>query len=195
MRVLALVDAVLGYLDLLARWIAGGALLIMTIVLFGSSVSRSVFDWALVGSDEIGRVLAIWTTFLGAFVVVRANRHVAIDILLRLVSDRWFRLLTAVIGTVGGLTMAYVAWHGGDLAWRVFKSGQVSAVLPMMKVVFYLPVPIGGGLMTLAFFMLAAKAAAGTLERPPELAPIFETGATPAANARAPILPAGDAGE
>ena len=169
MRVLALVDAVLGYLDLLARWIAGGALLIMTIVLFGSSVSRSV--------------------------VVRANRHGAIDILLRLVSDRWFRLLTAVIGTVGGLTMAYVAWHGGDLAWRVFKSGQVSAVLPMMKVVFYLPVPIGGGLMTLAFFMLAAKAAAGTLERPPELAPIFETGATPAANARAPILPAGDAGE
>lgn len=174
MRLLTFIDAVLGYLDLLARWVAGGALLAMTFVLFGSSVSRFLFNWALVGSDEIARVLAIWTTFLGAFVVVRANQHVAIDILLRLVSDRWFRIVTAAIGIVSGITMTYVTWHGGALAWRVYQSGQVSAVLPMVKAVFYIPVPLGGGLMAAAFFMLAAKALTGALERPVELAPIFD---------------------
>lgn len=179
MRLLTFIDAALGYLDLLARWVAGSALLAMTIVLFGSSVSRFLFNWALVGSDEIARVLAIWTTFLGAFVVVRANQHVAIDILLRLVSDRWFRIITAAIGVIGGVTMSYVTWHGGTLAWKIWASGQVSAVLPMAKAVFYFPVPLGGGLMAAAFLVLAAKAAAGTLVRPAELAPIFDSETAP----------------
>ena len=36
-------------------------------------------------------------------------------------------IVTAIIGLVSGVTMAYVAWHGGTLAWKIYLSGQVSA--------------------------------------------------------------------
>lgn len=162
-------EAILGVIDRLARWGAGAALLVMTFVLFGNSLARFLFGVSFVGGEELARVLTIWLTFLAAYLVVRANAHVAIDILLRVVSERGYRIVTAVSSIVGAATTGYITWYGVILCDRIWSGGQMSSVLPMLKVVFYLPIPIGCGLMCMGFLINAVSAMTGHLKRPAEL--------------------------
>lgn len=162
-------EAILGVIDRLARWGAGVALLVMTFVLFGNSLARYLFGESFVGGEELARVLVIWLTFLAAYLVVRANAHVTIDILLRLVSERGYRIVTAITSTVGAATTGYITWYGVILCDRIWSGGQMSSVLPMLKVVFYLPIPIGCGLMCIGFVVNAVSALNGTLKRPAEM--------------------------
>ena len=128
MSVIGLVDRALGTIDIVVRWVAGGALLVMTIVLFGNSMIRFLFSISFVGGAELGRLMVIWLTFLGAYLVVRKNAHVAIDILLRVVPDRVYRWLQIAVGLIGCATMGYVGWIGQDLVEVVHTLKQVVCV-------------------------------------------------------------------
>lgn len=162
----SVLETLLGSLDRLVRLAAGVALLAMTLLLFGNSAARFLFGLSFVGGEELARVLTIWMTFLAAYLVVRKNSHVAIDILMRMVSESLYRGVTFVVSLIAAFTMAYITWFGVDLCIRIWASGQVSAVLPMLRVVFYLPIPIGCGLMSLAFAINAVKVLRGQLPRP-----------------------------
>lgn len=176
MRTLGLLDGALGLVDRLARLVAGLSLLTVTFVLFANSFGRYFFNISFVGGEELARILTIWLTFIGAYLVARVNRHVTIDIALRLVSERNYRRLLFVVSTITAVTVAYVAYLGVDLAWRVHTAGQVSAVLPLKRAWFYYPLPLGFGLMALAFAITAAKAALGQIERPPEMMVAVDSG-------------------
>lgn len=159
-------EAILGSLDRFARLAAGVALLIMTFLLFGNSTARFLFGVAFVGGEELARVLTVWMTFLAAYVVVRRNGHVAIDILIRLMNERAYRIVTFCVSLVAAITMAYVTRYGWEYAIKIWMSGQESAVLPMRRAVFYFPIPIGCGLMAMAFLINAVKVLRGDLPRP-----------------------------
>ena len=49
-----------------------------------------------------------------------------------------------------------------DPFFRFHASGQIDPMLEIPSALFYLPVPIGAGLMTLAFLQVAMKALDGT---------------------------------
>ncbi len=165
MRLIRAIEAALGVIDLIVKWIVGGALLSMTAVLFFNSIGRTFLSFSFVGGPALGRLLVIWLCFLGAYLLVRTNGHVAIDILSRAVSDRAHRWLAVVIGTVGAVTMAYVGWLGWIFTARRFAFGQMDPMLEVPIGLFYLPIPIGGFLMALAFLMAAVRAAALGTER------------------------------
>lgn len=166
-RALDLVDTALGPIDFIVRWLVGGALLIITFDLFVNSVARYLFAVSLFGSEELARLLVIWLTFLGSYLLVRRNGHITIDVTARLVGDRTYRWMTAFAAFAGAITCGYLAWLGYFYARGIFASGQVMTTLSAPAGLYYLPVPIGSGLMTLAFLQLALKAAVlGEPERP-----------------------------
>ncbi len=166
MKLVDAVERALGFVDAIVKWIIGGALLLMTAVLFLNSVGRTFVGVSFVGGPALGRLLVIWLCFLGAYLLVRNNGHVAVDILSRAVSDRAYRWLTVVIGVVGTLTMAYVGWLGLLFTAKRFAFGQMDPMLDVPTGFFYLPLPIGGFLMAVAFLFTAVKAALGRVERP-----------------------------
>ncbi len=159
-------EAAFGVVDVIVKWIVGGALLSMTAVLFVNAIGRTFLSMSFVGGPALGRLLVIWLCFLGAYLLVRTNGHVAVDIVSRAVSDRGYRRLNFVIGVVGSVTMGYVGWLGYLFTARRFAFGQMDPMLEVPTGLFYLPIPIGGFLMSAAFLMVAMKAVAGTLERP-----------------------------
>lgn len=159
-------EAILGSLDRFVRLAAGVALLVMTLLLFGNSTARFLFGVAFVGGEELARVLTVWMTFLAAYLVVRKNSHVAIDILLRLINERAYRVITFITSIVAAVTMAYITRYGVEYSFKIYASGQESAVLPMLRAVFYFPIPVGCGLMTMAFLINAVKVLRGDLPRP-----------------------------
>ena len=166
MKTLNAIEAAFGIVDVIVKWIVGGALLLMTAVLFFNSMGRTFFHESYVGGPALGRLLMIWLCFLGAYLLVRTNGHVAIDIVARAVSDRVYRWLSVVISVIGAVTMGYVGWLGYVFTAKRFAFGQMDPMLGVASGFFYLPLPIGGGLMAVAFMFAALNAGAKGAERP-----------------------------
>ena len=166
MKLVNALETAFGVVDVIVKWIVGGALLLMTAVLFVNAIGRTFLSMSFVGGPALGRLLVIWLCFLGAYLLVRTGGHVAVDIVSRAVSDRGYRWLSLVIGLVGAVTMGYVGWLGYLFTARRFAFGQIEPMLEVPTGLFYLPIPIGGFLMSAAFLMVVVKAVAGTLERP-----------------------------
>jgi len=166
MKLISKIEAALCVIDMIVRWFVGSALLLMTAVLFTNSISRTFLNFSFVGGPALGRLLLIWLCFLGAYLLVRNNGHVAVDLMSRVVPDRIYRWLCLVIGLVGGVTMAYVGWLGYVFTAKRFAFGQIDPMLEVPTGLFYLPIPIGGFLMAGAFLFEAVKALFGMVERP-----------------------------
>jgi TRAP-type C4-dicarboxylate transport system permease small subunit len=166
MKLIGKLEAALSVVDMFVRWFAGSALLLMTAVLFFNSIGRTFLNVSFVGGPALGRLLLIWLCFIGSYLLVRSTGHVAIDLLSRAVSDRVYRWLSFVIGLVGGVTMAYVSWLGYLFTAKRFAYGQMDPMLELPTGLFYLPIPIGGFLMAVAFLFEAYKALYGVAERP-----------------------------
>ncbi|MDH3580828.1 MAG: TRAP transporter small permease [Hyphomicrobiales bacterium] len=158
MALIRVVEAVLSLIDRLVMWLVGAMLLVMTIVLFANSIGRAALNLSFVGGPALGRLLMIWLTFMGAYLLVRSGGHIAIDITKRVVSGRSWRRLEVLIGLAGGATMGYVAWLGYQFTALRFSLGQMDPMLNIPTGVFYLALPLGCGLMALSFFHNALKA-------------------------------------
>ncbi len=155
-------ERALGAIDVVVRVIVVAALLSMTAVLFLNSIGRSVLNVSFVGGPALGRLLVIWLTFLGAYLAVRSGMHITVDVVRRLVPERVVEQLTVFVGLFSAVTCAWVAWLSAAFTWTRFASGQIDPMLEIPSGLFYLPVPIGAGLMTLAFLQAAMQALAGT---------------------------------
>src|SRR5678815_2878573 len=68
------------YCKLLCALMAGGLMLMVALV-FGNVVLRYVFNSGITVSEELGRWLFVWITFLGAIVALREHTHLGTDAL------------------------------------------------------------------------------------------------------------------
>jgi TRAP-type C4-dicarboxylate transport system permease small subunit len=145
------IERPLRVVDHITTWAIGLMLAVITLVLFTYAVARYFAGFTIIGGEELARCLMVWMTFLGAYLLVRTRGHVAIDLVSKALTGRWAALLNTLIAIVGIITCAYVAHLGWNLTNRIFSTGQRMSSLPLARGWFYLPVPIGFGLMTLAF--------------------------------------------
>ena len=165
MALIRFVEAALSYIDRLVMWFVGVMLLVMMIVLFANSIGRAVLNISFVGGPALGRLLMIWLTFMGAYLLVRTSRHISIDIAIRLASDRNRRLLVILINLAGAVTTGYLTWLGYLFTLSRFVRGQMDPMLSVPTGIFYLAIPLGCALMAISFFHNALKA---VVEDPPE---------------------------
>jgi TRAP-type C4-dicarboxylate transport system permease small subunit len=105
-------------------WAAIGMLLIMIVVAFAQAFLRNMtqqgFQWANSGlawldwADFILTKGTLWVAFLGASLAVHADKHVAIDIVQRLLSPKGRVALRSLVGFVGSLICIFLVkafWH------------------------------------------------------------------------------------
>ena len=154
-------ERILSRIDTIVRWIVVVALLTMTIVLFFNSIGRSALNVSFVGAAALGRLLVIWLTFLGAYLAVRTGSHITVDILQRFLTPDTVRKLSIPVGIAGAVTTAWIAWLSAAFTMTRFSFGQIEPMLEIPTGIFYLPLPIGASLMTLAFLQTALRSALG----------------------------------
>ncbi len=165
MALIGIVEASLNFIDRLVRWFVGVLLLVMVIVLFANSIGRTVLNISFVGGPALGRLLMIWLTFMGAYLLVRKSGHITIDIAIRLASDRGRRLLVILINFSGAATTGYLTWLGYLFTLSRFERGQMDPMLSVPTGIFYLAIPLGCALMAVSFFHNGLKA---ITEGPPQ---------------------------
>jgi len=102
-------------------------------------LSRYLFTVPIAFSEELGRFLFIWTSFLGAAIVMRKNEHIKLDLFHGRVSDRAYaRLQVFVFAAVALFSLAffYAGVRTLDVAFKQTASvsrlsmGAVYMILP-----------------------------------------------------------------
>jgi TRAP-type C4-dicarboxylate transport system permease small subunit len=86
---------------------------------FANAVGRYLFDFSLLGSDEIEVFIMVAMTFLGAVVVARRDEHLRMDVLVQLM-PRGVRLLLRVAEQ-----LLLIALAGFVVSQSYFYAGQM----------------------------------------------------------------------
>jgi len=125
-------------------------MLAMVTIIFSQVVARYALGNSLTWSEEVGRHIFVWLTFLGAALAVRTKGHVALDML---VNHLPRKLQVAVLG-LGHLVMmifAAVLIYAG-VYMITLGSRQMSAALQIPMKYIYIILPISGVLII--FYLL-----------------------------------------
>ena len=135
------------------RWLMIAALALMSVIIFANVVTRYLTDYSIPWSEELGRYLMIWLTFLGAGPVLRVGGHVAVDTLPDALPPAQARVLRLfIVAAVAGFCVV-VAWQGFSYVQRTLQQNTAVLEIPFGWVAA--AVPVG---MVLALWHLAAVA-------------------------------------
>lgn len=157
-------------IDQIAASIGAISLLATTAIVFFSALSRYIFSYGVTGSEELARLLMITMTFLGAYVLLRQDRHVNVDILNIAISPAIQRILRGATALTGTLLMLYLAWWSWQLVSFSANTGQRAPTLPVPRYFFFLPIAVGSSLMVLAGIDKLVRAITNTLPPLPSAA-------------------------
>ncbi len=91
-----------------------GLLSSMMLLSVAQIIAREVFETGFYWSGELVRLMVLWLAMVGAVAACRENRHIRIDAVSHLLSDRAVRVARVVVDTFAAGVCAMVAWH----AWR-----------------------------------------------------------------------------
>ncbi|PZX36757.1 TRAP-type C4-dicarboxylate transport system permease small subunit [Roseinatronobacter thiooxidans] len=150
-------------IDATVDFICATSLLAVTAVVFFNAMGRYLFSFALVGAEELARLLTVYLCFFGAYVLLRRDGHVSVDIITLVVPAGLLRLLRGVVGMVAGVTMLYLAWYSWQLVGFSMRTGQQASTLPVPRYVFFLPVAVSASLMVVASVDKVVRAITNTL--------------------------------
>jgi TRAP-type transport system small permease protein len=142
--------------DLVDRYISWAlviALLFMFMLIFLNVVLRFVFSTGVSIAEELARFAFVWTTFLGAYLAVRENRHIGISGLVGYVSKQHMWILKLVINAIETLILAVVLVG----AWEIFLAnmGGRAPVSGAPVAIAFSAVVVGAGAMLIIFAVRA----------------------------------------
>lgn len=138
----------------LTEALLGCTALAMALVIMVQVAARYLFNHSLFWSEELGRLLLVWLTFLGASVAYRRGAHPS-------VGPAFFRTglggRAALVPHTACLALfGLMAWHG----WRLLDlvQHQQTTTLGLSKAVPFAALPVAAALMCLhaAAFLAAA---------------------------------------
>jgi TRAP-type transport system small permease protein len=98
----------------LLRFFMAACLLAMVVLVFGNVVLRYAFNSGITVSEELGRWLFVWLTFIGAVVAMRDRAHLGMDSVVSRLPP-WGKKLCF---GVSNLLMLYAVWLFAKGSWR-----------------------------------------------------------------------------
>lgn len=118
--------------------------------------------WAM----ELSQLCLIWGSLLAMAWLLSARRHIAVDAVIRLLSERAQNVVEALAMLVVAVFSAAVAWKGWAIFWDSFERGRTTgSMLDLPSWVTELSIPVGFALLCAQALIEARRAYSGELER------------------------------
>lgn len=129
-----------------------------------------IIGHSLYWTEELTRFLFLWATFLGMAAGFRSAEHARITFVLRWFPQTLRRLALHLYVLLGVAFFFLVAYHGAELAWNQYRSGQVSPALQISIYTITLSVAMSAVLAAIAHIQSVYfdHAVRGTLEEAQE---------------------------
>lgn len=133
-------------------WAIAALMFAMMGVTFAQVVARYAFANSLSWSEELGRYIFVWITFLGMAAAFQSKAHIALDFLLTLLPARPSRALNVFNAFLVALVGVALVVGGASLI--KFGLNQRSAALGLPMYYIYAVIPFSGA--ALVYFALRA---------------------------------------
>ena len=129
-------------------FIAGLALVVITLIIPWGVFTRYVLNSASSWPEPLAILLMIWLSFLSAVICYREHLHIAVGWIPNKLSGAARTALGLLIECCMLATNLFLLWYGIGLVKATWY--QTIAEFPAVSVgISYLPVPIGGAICTL----------------------------------------------
>ncbi|MEO8278993.1 MAG: TRAP transporter small permease [Ideonella sp.] len=113
---------------------------VMATLIFGNVMLHNVVSADLVWTIELGELLMVWVTFLGAAAATRRGSHMVVNELIDRLGPASRRAADAAIQAVVLLTLALLTWYGVEIAQAGMMSQLTVLGWPMASQYAALPV-------------------------------------------------------
>ena len=137
------------------KWVIIIASVLMVVCMAYQVITRYLFHRGNVWSEELTRLLCIWTVLLGSAVAIREKGHLQIDALTNLFHGKKKNVIDAVIDIVVLIFIVIMIKYSIELCRSV--GSATSAGLKVSKVYIYMVMPIGFGCMVLSSIEVIMK--------------------------------------
>jgi TRAP-type C4-dicarboxylate transport system permease small subunit len=132
--------------------IAGTALLLLLVLVFGQILARNILHSSIPEADILSRYMVLYIAFFGAALAVRSHRHIRLDIVAAFLSHRRIRQIRTPLYVISAAVCSVFAqaatrfWYDD---WQyVADSERWSSILALIT-------PFGFGLLALNFLLAA----------------------------------------
>ena len=122
--------------------VASTFLLVMTIATFANVIARYIFNAPIPWAEELARYSFIWLVFVGAAVCTKRGRHVAVDVVVKLLPSLGQTLCDVLVKVGVVLLMAILVYYGTLL---MISATQPTSTLNIPTYLVYLAVPLSAG--------------------------------------------------
>ena len=128
----------------------------MMLLSVGQIIAREVFSSGLFWSGEVVRLMVLWVAMIGAVAACREDRHIRVDAISHLLSDRAVAIARIVVDTFAAAVCGVLAWH----AWRYLQieiefSETVLQGVPAWMA--HVVVPVAFALLSYRFLVAVAR--------------------------------------
>lgn len=132
--------------------VAASAMLLAAVLIVAWMVAYRAAGHSTYWELESAVYLMVAAVFLGSPYCLKTGGHVAVDLLGHYLPDELLRPVNYAVGVIGLAVCAYLAYMGGDLAWRAFEEGERTGSLwNPPKWPLFLSMPLGLGLTALQY--------------------------------------------
>lgn len=122
-------------------------LAVMSIVIFMQVVYRYIFRASLPWSEEFGRYILVYLTFLGASVAVKKNSHIGVEMIVKLLPRSLAKVIEWVANVISLAFFAILIVYGSKVVKITMT--QLSPAMHVKMGYIYMAVVIGAVLMTI----------------------------------------------
>lgn len=148
---------------LIVKWVVIAASILMVLCMAYQVFTRYFLHMANAWSEELTRLMCIWTVVLGSAIAIREKGHLQIDVLTNLIHGKTHNLLEAIIEIVVLIFIAIMIKYSVELCQSVGTAS--SAGLRISKVYVYMCMPVGFTCMLLSTIEVLLKDIASFLKK------------------------------
>ncbi|MFZ7125248.1 MAG: TRAP transporter small permease [Desulfobacterales bacterium] len=150
----------LDWMDRIINWVLALLMAAMVVIIAAQVWYRFVLNDPLSWSEELGRYLFVWISFLGAAAGVRYQVHLGIDLLQKVLPPKPYRIVVVLMNLIIQVFLVVIiVWGFRILAIVRF---QTSASMNISMLYPYLAVPVGGIFMLINSLRVSAAALRGS---------------------------------
>jgi TRAP-type C4-dicarboxylate transport system permease small subunit len=129
-------------MDRCINWFLALLMAGMVVIISAQVWCRFILNDPLSWSEEAGRYLFVWISFMGAAAGVRYQVHLGIDLMDKLLSPRAYRYVVVLVNLIIQIFLIMIIYWGfkilGIIQFQESPSMNISMKYP------YLAVPVGG---------------------------------------------------
>ena len=140
--------------DVLLVTLLGG----MMLVAVGQVIAREIFETGFFLAGELVRLMVLWLAMVGSIAACRENRHIRIDAISHLLSDRAVGIVRMLVDTFAAVVCGVIAWN----AWRYLQleiEFEDTVLIDTPAWVAHLVVPVAFALLSYRFLVSVLQTA------------------------------------